>query len=821
MSTRPTIDRKFTLLLATTITITCLAPSVFAERPQLEEVTVTAQKRSQSANDIPMSISTYTGEHMGKLGVQDASDIAALVPGMSFTNSYAGTPIYTLRGVGFNETSPQATSSVGIYSDEHAVPYPIMTRGLMLDVERVEVLKGPQGTLYGQNTTAGAINTITAKPGEAFEAGVLASYGNYQTATGEAYVSGPLTDFIGARLAAKFINSTEGWQESVSRSDKLGEQDKLAVRLHLAFDLGERADALLTTRYWKDKSDTLAPQFQDAIYPNPGPVADLIRPHEPAPGAIGNDATEAEWTAGKTPAFDMESLSIGLTFHYPLTDQLRLVSVTSYADFDDKGSTYERAGIAGTPPSAATAPYQNGDIAGQTNGVLTNDYSTIESDIDTFSQELRLHGETAIASWVSGVYYSQDDVDNVANQRFNLTTSTNGLLAQAGADQSWGNFPAIDNYGKQDTTTYAIFASADWALTDSFTLTTGLRYTDSQIDFKGCTADTGDGATSDFFTRLTAVVAGPGLPVTTGPGACVTWDLPTPQSPIGPSGEIERDLDEDSWSWRLALNYELSDDVSLYSAYSRGFKAGSFPTFGASNSNQFEPVVQEQVDAYEAGIKSSLAGGAARINASVFYYDYTDKQLLTKIADPVFGRLFALENVDDSQVWGAEVDAQWLVVEGLTLTANASYVETEIGNFIGSNQLGQEIDFDGSELPFSPNLQANAAAQYQWDMAAGVMGSVAVDVNYTGSAQADYDGKGNTDTSGNPYQYDSRFDIDSYTLVGARAGIAATDGSWNTYLWGRNLSNEYYYTNVSQATDMLSRYPGMPRTYGITLEYHW
>ena len=567
----------------------------------------------------------------------------------------------------------------------------------------------------------------------------------------------------------------------------------------------------------KSKSTPICSQFQDGNYPKLGPVSDVISTGEPTPGSIGDDATEAEWMTGRTPSYDMENLSVGLTINYDLTDTLQLTSLTSYTDFDDNGSTFDRAGIAGIPVSDATAPYQNGDIANQTDGYLTNDFTTVTSSIDSFSQELRVSGEYGIATWVAGVYYSENDVDNVANQSFNLSTSTNGLFGGA----PFGNFPAIDNTAQQDSTTMAAFASADWMIGDKLMVTTGLRYSDDEIDFKGCTADTGDGTIANFFNILTDVVSGGAFAGTAVPGGCVTFDLPTPESAIGPSALVKRELDEDSTSWRLAVNYDINDDTSVYTSYSRGFKSGSFPTLGASNSNQFKPVVQEQLDAYEIGFKSSLQEGAAQVNGAVFYYDYTDKQLLTKISDPIFGRLFALNNVDDSEVWGAEIEGLWMPLDGLTLGTAVSWMETEIGEFIGSNQLGQEIDFDGSEFPFSSNWQATANAKYEWDLTSNLVGMVALDVNYTGNAVADYKSDDATDTSGNPYKYDSRFDIDSYTLVNARIGVSSADGSWNSYVWGRNLSDEYYYSNVLQASDMLTRYAGNPRTYGVTLQYNW
>ena len=188
---------------------------------------VTAQKREQSAADVPVAISAFSGESLETLGLTDTRDLTALVPGFSVAKSSANTPIYTLRGVGFNTPNVSSTSPVGIYIDEAAFPYSYMSQGLTFDVKRVEVLKGPQGTLYGRNTTGGLVNYITNKPSDQFEARIRLQAGNFDTIGLEGTVSGPLTDSLSARLAIKTLQVQEGWQESVSRpGDKNGEQDR-------------------------------------------------------------------------------------------------------------------------------------------------------------------------------------------------------------------------------------------------------------------------------------------------------------------------------------------------------------------------------------------------------------------------------------------------------------------------------------------------------------------------------------------------------------------------------------------------------------------
>jgi len=732
----------------------CLATSLaFAQEDAagsrlLEDVLVSAQKWEQRVTDVPMSITVLTGDFMSGAGIDDSTHLAAYVPGMTYSDSANGTPIYTIRGVGFNESSPQAAATVGFYYDELAVPFPIMTRGLIIDVEQVEILKGPQGTLYGRNSTGGAINFIAAKPTRQLEAMAGGAFGNF----GEWYVAGMLSGSLGdktrARVAFKTLNSN-GWQKSVSRDEKLGELDKSAVRLMVEVDLGEKANMLLMASYWDDHSDSLAPQFLEGGYANPGPVADLIRPHEPLAGSTGNNAKDAEWTRGRTPVYDIENTSLGMTITANVSADLLFTSLTAYHNFEDHGSQYERSGIAGIPVSDATRPYMNGDIADLPDGaILTNDYSTITTEIDAFSQELRLSANTDVVSWVGGLYYAKATIDNVANQSFNLSTSTNGLLGGA----PFGNFPDIDNKGNQKQTTFAVFGSADWQAGDSMTLTTGLRFSRDKIKFDGCTADNGDNTLATFINILTGIVSGGAIPGNIPPGGCVTWDLP-PGGVVGPPGLISRELKENSWSWRFALDYDVSKYASVYGSYSRGFKSGSFPTLGASNSRQFKPVVQEQLDAFEIGFKATLADGAAQLNGALFYYDYTDKQMLTKISDPVFGRLFALGNVDDSTVKGLELDFQWLPAEGWALGGAVSYTDSRIGPFIGSNQLGQEIDFDGSELPYTPNWQATVDAKYEWSFSGGKMGFIAVDFSFSGSSQADYKSKDSSTTDGQPYQY--------------------------------------------------------------------
>ena len=243
-------------LLAVAVCLATSAVTHAAIAAGLEEVVVTAQKRVQGANDVGITLNAFSGQQLKDFGVLTAEDVAMLTPGLTVNETAAtGVPSYTIRGVGFQDYSTGASSTVGLYFDEVAMPYTVMTRGLVFDTERVEVLKGPQGDLYGRNTTAGQINFISNKPGDEFEAGIIGSFGNYDAVEVEGFVSGPLSDTIGGRLAFKTTQWGEGWQKSTTSDDKLGEKDATAVRGILNFNFNEDVSLLLIAHYIKDESD--------------------------------------------------------------------------------------------------------------------------------------------------------------------------------------------------------------------------------------------------------------------------------------------------------------------------------------------------------------------------------------------------------------------------------------------------------------------------------------------------------------------------------------------------------------------------------------
>lgn len=779
---------------------------------EIEEVVVTAQKKEQSINDVGMAITAFSGEAMKELGVSDTTDMAALTPGLTYTTVFFGPPVYTMRGVGFKDTSYNAAATVGVYVDEAAIAYPIMTLGAVLDLERVEVLKGPQGTLYGRNNTGGAINYIANKPTEEFEAGITASYGRYNTFDTEGYISGALNDSLRGRLAVSTTQSSDGWQKNIVTGDELGEQDKSALRLSLEADITDDLDALLQIGWWENQSDVPGGQVVRAAYQSTAnaPVIAVMDPWIKAFTPSGEKNDVAGWTPGQNPSNDMESTSVTLRLNYDLNDTLSLTSITSYAKFEDNGGTRDIAGF-GVPHADADAAgfLTSADLSGNlNNGNPINFASSSEwpwvpnfllendAEIDTFSQEIRLSAEYDNMSWIAGLYFAEDEVQSKVRQNIHLTTNSNGIAGNL------LNFGSVLQDGLSETETFGAFVHTEWQLSDALRLTVGLRYSDDENDYSNCLRDGGDG----LFGQLVGVA----------PGECFTLQAD------GTRGVFEDTLSEDSVSGRINLDWFVNEDIMAYASFSRGFKAGSFPNNAATVAGQLAPVVQEELDAYEIGFKATLADGAMQLNGSAYYSDYTDKQLLGVAVDPVFGVLRRLVNVPDSEIKGAELDLQWQPTDGLFLSLGGAWVDSEVdGDFLAPNAFAQVINYRGSKFTDTADVQLTGLVNYEWSINDSINAFIGADVSYTDDMNADYEpGRviAGVDPAA-PTSIDEDFVIDSYTLVNARIGVASSDDDWRVMLWARNLTDEFYVNNVRKNLDTVVNYVGMPKTYGITVEY--
>jgi len=272
---------------------------------------------------------------------------------------------------------------------------------------------------------------------------------------------------------------------------------------------------------------------------------------------------------------------------------------------------------------------------------------------------------------------------------------------------------------------------------------------------------------------------------------------------------VQKALDENNVSWRVGVDYKPVQDTLLYVNASRGFKAGGFPVIAAPSSLQFTPAVQEELTAYEAGFKSTLAEETLNVSGAAFYYDYKNKQIRGLVVVPIFGPQATLVNIPQSQVLGGELNMQWLPVKGLNIGAGVSYIDSKIGNYSGYDVFGKVIDLDGTSFPNAPALQVRTTFQYDRALTGSMMSFVGGDYSYTSSTYG---------TMGKIPE----MKLPSYGLLGVRAGVYSDDNRWRFWLWGRNVTNKFYLTGANLiGGDVLGNSAGLPRTYGASMTYNF
>lgn len=811
-----------------------------AERRNADEIVVTAQKREQSINDVGLTLQAATGDQLDDLGIDGPEDLGKLVPGFTFTQSIYSTPVFTLRGIGLYDATFGAAPSVSIYTDQIPRNVPVSSDALDLDIERVEVLKGPQGTLFGQSSTGGAINYIVAKPTDEFEAGASASYERFDRYEVSGFISGPLSDSVRARLAVRSENGG-AWQRSISRpDDENGAARRLSGRLTVDFEPTDRFRVELMATGVSDKSDPLAPKYDGTILNiysaatldpnNPFGIvdeqryADLTTPTSPgfdgsflgrqavivsrlngldparAAGALAllgtpltpDDARAAEWTPGLVGKSDNSFLQFAGRADYEFSDDLTLTSLTSYAEKElDYGQDLD----------ATTAVAVDVPIFGS---------------VKAFNQEVRLGWSSERVNWILGGTY-----DDVSSDQTNFF----GLIDYS-ANEPIPGLPITitQNDFSTELKTFAVFGNIEYAVTPQLTVQGGIRYTNNKQDAAYCYNDPAfdtDQFTAQVFSIFNDLFTGsPQPPIQ--PGECFPLGDGLEGTTFGLSTRtpVVRELNEDSLSLRAVVDYKFDQGTLVYATFSRGFKAGVFSAIGASSTSQYASAPQEEVLAYEAGFKAPLANGLAHLNAAAFYYDYSNKQVRGRTLDPIFGLLEQLINVPESYVFGVEADLLVRPTDGLTFGASATFLDSGVTSDFSQTPAGLAVynaqgytgNFNGSILPYTPKFSANVSAEYAFPFGGKKEGFLGGNLRYQGEQNA---------TFVNDILLADEFVIPSFTTVDLRAGLRSSDGRWEVSAYGENVFNEAYATAVSTFLDTRLRYFARPAIYGFSVSLRY
>ncbi|MGQ7829761.1 TonB-dependent receptor [Altererythrobacter sp. Z27] len=823
--TKPILSRTALFVGASIATLGMAAPAMAQDAAEDENsaetsntIIVTANRRAEAINDVGLAIQAFTGEQLANLKVNSTEDLQVVVPSLNVSRGYQGIPIYTLRGIGFNTINLSATSTVGTYQDEVALAYPFMNSGPVYDLERVEVLKGPQGTLYGRNTTGGLVNFITAKPKFGELGGSLSvEAGTESTLNSEGYINLPIGEAVAARIAWRTEDSWDGWQKSVSRDDELGEVHRYGGRLTITAEPTSDMKIELAGSFWINKSDTLAAQavgFTPNTDPANGTVFSLFNAPGLADYVAANagkwDSSSADWqptslraaNIGRGTGIDNpnqeDSDFIGLRglLQYDLTPDLSFISLTGYNKVT-RDAAYDWSG----------APYE-----------ILSQWAV--GKVESFSQEVRLQGTAGPAEFVVGGYYANDKVtdtnqtllgenanvgavralilmEDLLNSPFNSPGYTVTDVLQA--------FRTYRDTADFDVETWSIFANADWELSPELKLTTGIRYTEDRQDYVGCSRDYNGSMEPNvnlFNRAFFFLVYGEfTTPITA--NQCNTFDVDALTF-----GAVTSTLKEDNVAWRGALTWEPNDDTLVYASVSRGYKSGSTPVNAANIATQNRPAKQEELTAYEIGTKLALANRRLNLNVAGFYYDYTDKQLAVYFADPIYTTLLRLDNIPESRAYGIDGDLAWRATDELTFTLAATWLKTEIKNYIGINAAGQPFDFDGLAFPYSPKFSAAAAATYD------------TPVTETLGIRAILNGRYQGSTSSTIEQF-APLAIKDYGILNASLAVYDLDGGWEASLWGRNITDTYYWASAATNANTAVRFPGRSSSFGASVRFRF
>jgi iron complex outermembrane recepter protein len=627
----------------------------------LDEIIVTAQKKNQSVLDVGMSVNAMGGEELTSAGITDPSELNGFVPSLNVKNNIPGaSPIFTIRGVGLNNFAANNNPTVGVYIDEVFLASTAMMSFSLYDIDRVEVLKGPQGTLYGRNTTAGAIGFFTKKPEHEFDADVSVTYGNFEHFEAEGSLNIPLGETLAMRVSGQAIQQSKGYWTDL-QGKTLGNQSVRSGRLQLAFEPSHDLKADLKFEY--TDVDSQAGQFEMFGTQDPqnpfakcAPVLQGRVDRSQCADFFGNmnntgDVFRGDW---HPQPYLMRQSGVALSVKANLGD-LELDSISGYEYLDRTLGT---------------------DVDGTH---LRQADFLLKDKIRQYSQEFRLSGDFHKSlHWILGTFYSQDTVDSEVDGDFSdlVALLTGGLV----------NDERSLNLIHQNTKTWAAFAHTEWAFSDEFSLTTAARYTDEKKAFVATATDL-------------SLLAG------TGGGF---FGLPDPNCGAGQVAcNSVPGLHETNVSWRTGLDYKPTKDLLAYASVSKGYKSGGINGGFVTQSAVLEPFKPEELLAYEIGAKADLLGGAMRVTGAAFYYDYTDVQ--TQVHVDV-GQLSVIRigNVHKAKIRGTELELRWLPIHGLDLSTGLSYLNSELGAF--DSPVGPVGA--GNKLPNAPEVSLVSAASY-------------------------------------------------------------------------------------------------------------
>ncbi|WP_052742457.1 TonB-dependent receptor [Sphingomonas sp. Ag1] len=751
------------------------------------EIIVTAQKREQRLQDVPVVVSVLNQQQLENAGVRDVKDLQTITPGLNVTSSTS--PAQTsirIRGVGTVGDNPGLESSVGTIVDGVYRARSGVAFGDLGELERVEVLKGPQSTLFGKNMSAGVINVISASPSFNPSAEFVGSYGNYNAWTVSGAATGGLIgDTVAGRIFALKRERDGFWKVRTGAgprtSTRADNENNWTVRAQLLIRPTDRVDIRLIGD-WSERDEDCCVNAPSI----PGPTAAFVDALAPDAGTLRNGKPFDRITYANRPTdFRIRDRGVSGQLDWELSDALSLTSITAYRYYKSN--------------SGVDIDYSSADIWYRGSDGNSNQFKV-------FSQEARLAYNSERINSILGVFYADERLEARQNTFFGSDYERYfGLLLSGGTNPNavsaltgiaaGSNF--VPNTGQRDfhrhrASSFAVFTDNTFTIADGLDLTLGIRYTDEVK------------RTTSHYTNTSPANACAAALARRLPAAAITA-LCSPTSDVAFNDvTTQQRRPENRWAGSAKLQYRFSPTVMAYGSYANGFKSGGFNLDRARTAigviNPDTSFATEKVESYEIGTKTSWLGQRLLANIAGFYQTYTDFQLNTYT-----GVSFVVTSIPKVTSKGVDLDLLFNTgIQGLTLNAGATYADTKFGDF--PPPLPNLTRLSGNQLPYAA----------KWNVTAGFTSKqpMTSDLNFLSSASLKWTSSYNTGSNLDPLKVQQPF-----ALLNARVGIEPTNEAWSLEVWAQNLTNSNYYQVIVDQPLQSGTYGafiGQPRLYGVT-----
>ena len=819
------------------------------EQRSLGSITVTAQKREEAMQDVPIAITAISEQLLQDTGVRDIKDLQVLVPGLTVTSTQSeAITTARIRGIGTVGDNVGLESSVGIVIDGVYRPRNSVGFGDLGQLERIEVLKGPQGTVFGKNTSAGVINVITRRPSYQQSAEAEFTASNYNGLG----IAGSFNSGLGENAAFNVYaakRKRDGWMDVRTNNDRRFDRDDYdqnfqTVRGKFLFEPTDTLDIMISGDYTSREENCCT-----AVQTTVGATAAILNAlvGGKAVAAPGDDPFDRVAYSNRPTEQDIKDKGIALEIEWDSNwfGGATLTSITGSRDWQAiNGLDYDF--------STADILYRNPQEDESFTG------------FKTFSQEFRIAGASEKLDWMFGAFYSDEDLKRTETYRIGSqyepylsiallsiinpalgTSPTAPLFLSQASGRPFGSvfagLGALDYYDQNAKST-ALFTNNTWHATDALDVTFGLRYTREEktlaSNYSNPNGGAGCGAMLANQSRVVGALMSRGLsqaqaiaatPTVIG-YACLPWANPLHNAP---TRDTNQSREEKEWSGTLKAAYRWNENVMTYGSFARGHKGGGFNLDRVQSSNGLSsggagitPVLDtsfgaEFVDSYELGAKTTWMDGNLLLNATLFRQEYEDFQL-----NSFLGTSFVVRSIPEVISQGIDAEMMWQpqAIKGLMLQGGLMYADTQYGDGIPGGDFvaptGALYKLQGAQMSFAPKWSGSASATYEWDLGSNLQARFNIGAKY----MSEY----NTGSDLDPEKMQS-----AYTVANARFGIGARNERWMVEIWSTNLTDENYVQvgfdgplqNVSPAPgnpfNTFNAFLGAPRMYGATLRLRY